>query len=175
MALETLKDVKEIGGFPINHMEKRVTPEEYEAVRKFVNINHDENTITFKLQNGAISEVKKQQMLQDFKYYLAKVNESNESDWDTEALHAHALKCIAENSQDWQDFNAKYGNDYSGVNGCQVETIIAVAYHIIYGFNEKLPSDHNEIALNALNIAIGALMMRTKERKERGVEGTSQK
>jgi len=56
MALETLNNVKEIGGFEINHLDKRVTAEEYEKVRKFVNINHDENTITFKMQNGTIKE-----------------------------------------------------------------------------------------------------------------------
>ena len=57
MALETLKGVKEIGGFAVSHMEKRVPPQEYEAPRKFVNINHDENTITFKIQDGPIKEV----------------------------------------------------------------------------------------------------------------------
>lgn len=57
MALETLKGLKEIGGYEINHLEKRVTAEEYEKVRKFVNVNHDENTITFKIQNGPIKEV----------------------------------------------------------------------------------------------------------------------
>lgn len=50
MALETLKDVKDVGGFEINH-----TP--YQPNRNFhVLVNHDTNTIAFTIQNGPIKE-----------------------------------------------------------------------------------------------------------------------
>ena len=117
MALETLKDVKEIGGFEVNHLEKRVTPDEYEKLRKFVNINHDENTITFKIQNGPIKE--------------------------------------------------------AGVNGCQVDTLIHAAKAILEGLNKNFPCEENALAINKLDLAIGWLNERTKNREKRGVEGTN--
>lgn len=46
MALETLKGVKEIGGFPVGKCEDD----------SFVQIIEDENAIAFKLQNGPIKE-----------------------------------------------------------------------------------------------------------------------
>lgn len=48
MALETLKDVKEIGGFPVTRASNRSC---------FVHIFDEENCIGFKLQNGPIKEV----------------------------------------------------------------------------------------------------------------------
>jgi len=50
MALETLKDVKEIGGFEV----KLVTWDQPKD--NFIEINHEHNAITFKIQDGPIKE-----------------------------------------------------------------------------------------------------------------------
>lgn len=50
MALNTLKDVKSIGGFEIKRVEW-AQPE-----KNFIEINDKHNAITFKLQNGPIIE-----------------------------------------------------------------------------------------------------------------------
>lgn len=118
MALETIKGLRSCGGFEINHMDKRVTPEEFEKIKTFININHDENVIAFKIQDRPIKE--------------------------------------------------------AGVNGCQVDTIIAIATEIIRGLNYNFRSHYNEIAIHALDTASMALMARTRDREKRGVEGTSQ-
>lgn len=54
MALETLKEVTEIDGFPVVHQEgpgRKVLQD-----REFVEVDHDKNAITFKIQNGPIGE-----------------------------------------------------------------------------------------------------------------------
>ena len=53
MALETLKEVKEIGGYEVNHYSDK---EVLGLTSRFIDIDHDENTITFKIQNGPIKE-----------------------------------------------------------------------------------------------------------------------
>ena len=50
MALKTLENIEEIGGFGVNH-EPQVSRN-----GKFIHINHDTNTIVFTIQNGAIKE-----------------------------------------------------------------------------------------------------------------------
>lgn len=62
----------------------------------------------------------------------------------------------------------------NGVNGCQVDTLIHAARHIIEQLNEKFPCDENYDAINCLTMAILHLEKRTKKRETRGVEGTSQ-
>lgn len=75
MALETLKDVKEIGGFEVVVMDdlRETNPElfppenlgqmNHEAFErdirphKFIYIRYDKNSITFNIQNGPIKEV----------------------------------------------------------------------------------------------------------------------
>lgn len=113
MALETLKDVKEIGGFEVCDCDKEIKF----AIDRFINIVHSSNVIEFKIQNGPIKEV--------------------------------------------------------GVNGCQVETIIAAAKMIIEGWNQKLSCRENAIAITKLDEAILWLMKRTTDREKRGVEGLS--
>lgn len=61
-----------------------------------------------------------------------------------------------------------------GVNGCQVDTLIRAAYHIIEGLDKQIPCGENIIAMMALNTALGALILRETNRASRGVEGTSQ-
>ena len=62
MALETLKDVKEIGGFKVSHgldMNSIKTMEELNDWynNRPVRVNHDLNEITFSIQDGPIKEV----------------------------------------------------------------------------------------------------------------------
>ena len=61
-----------------------------------------------------------------------------------------------------------------GVNGCQVDTIIEPAKLILEGLNEKFPDPENEMAINNLECALAHLAERTRQRTERGVEGTTQ-
>ena len=136
MALETLKNIKEIGGFPVVTTEDAnkifkvmtsptgiskpmFTDEEWTDWRSKhpIMINHEANTISFRIQNGPIKEV--------------------------------------------------------GINGCQVDTIIHAAKKILEGLNAKFPSEYNELAINKLGMALAHLAERTKNREQRGVEGTS--
>lgn len=64
MALETLKDVKEIGGFGVIDLDvarksDQFNLEEYDRVREQlpITIQHSENVISFKIQNGPVKEV----------------------------------------------------------------------------------------------------------------------
>ena len=59
----------------------------------------------------------------------------------------------------------------SGVNGCQVDTIIEAAYIIIKGLNEKLHSTYNLEAMACLDSALTCLASRKHDRMIRGVEG----
>ena len=61
-----------------------------------------------------------------------------------------------------------------GVNGCQVDTLIATAKIMLEKLNEKFPSRHNELAIEGLVDALSWLEERRIERERRGVEGTSQ-
>jgi len=193
MALETLKGIKEIGGYPVIVMDELREKYPYKfnesgsmdykwfeaEIRptNFIYVRHDVNSISFTIQSCPIKDVKIKSMEQDFMYYLAQINSPENGapeGWDSEALHAHAKKCIAENSQDWIDFNDKYGKDYTGVNGCQVDTLIEAAKIILMGLNEKFPSVYNDNAINKLEMALYWLQQRTIDREQRCVEGTSQ-
>ena len=59
----------------------------------------------------------------------------------------------------------------NGVNGCQVDTIIEAAFHIVKGLNDKFPCKENEEALAHLDSALVALKNRKHDRMARGVEG----
>lgn len=63
----------------------------------------------------------------------------------------------------------------NGVNGCQVDTVIHAAKKIIEGLNAKYPCRENSLAITKLDEAIHWLEHRTKDRENRGVEGTSNK
>lgn len=62
----------------------------------------------------------------------------------------------------------------NGVNGCQVVDVIAAAATMIRGLNKQFPHPANERTLTHLESAIAEQDRRTREREERGVEGTSQ-
>ena len=116
MALETLKGVEKIGGFAVGHdaTENRMRTG---SLRQPIFVDHINNEILFRIQNGPIKE--------------------------------------------------------NGVNGCQVDTLIHAARMIIVGLNDKFPSEYNRAAILGLEIALGRLNDRTRDRENRNVEGTS--
>lgn len=62
-----------------------------------------------------------------------------------------------------------------GKNGCQVDSIIDAAKHILQGLNGIVPSRETSMAITKLDEALMWLEKRTKDRNARGVEGTSAK
>lgn len=60
-----------------------------------------------------------------------------------------------------------------GLNGCQVTDMIAVAKHIISGLDDKFPCNENKMTIHYLERALEHQKLRTENREERGVEGTS--
>lgn len=111
MALETLKDVTTIGGFPVSRASWN------QPKNSFIEINETGNSITFNIQNGPIKE--------------------------------------------------------NGVNGCQLDTMIVTAKHMIQKLNEKFPCRENAMAITKLDESLMWLRERTRDREERNVEGTS--
>lgn len=135
MALETLKGIKKLGGFPVVVMDELRTlhPEKFNESgamdykwfeaeirpHHFIYVRHDVNSISFTLQNGPVKE--------------------------------------------------------KGVNGVQVDQLLQAAAVILEGLNKQVPSRETALALTNTQQAIHWLAHRTKDREERGVEGTSQK
>ncbi len=119
MALETLRGVEEIGGFPV-YSDDEVADGKWSDVdpKYSVCIHHGDNTLCFRIQDGPVKE--------------------------------------------------------NGVNGCQVDTVIQAAFQILAKLNEKFPCKENTDTLMHLDRALTSLELRTKNREERGVEGTSQ-
>lgn len=58
-----------------------------------------------------------------------------------------------------------------GCNGCQVDTLIHAAKHIIEGLNAKFPCRENEFAITRLEESLFWLQERKNDRENRGVEG----
>ena len=61
----------------------------------------------------------------------------------------------------------------NGVNGCQVDTLIHTARHIITKLNDKYPCEENGRCVIHLSNALHYLDVRKKNREKRGVEGYS--
>ncbi len=61
----------------------------------------------------------------------------------------------------------------NGVNGCQVDTIIASAKEILQGLNKDFSCVENSEAIQNLESALGWLKKRKADREDRNVEGTS--
>jgi hypothetical protein len=61
----------------------------------------------------------------------------------------------------------------NGVNGCQVDTVIAASKAILEGLNKNFPCRENAMAITKLDEALLWLEKRTKDREARAVEGTS--
>jgi hypothetical protein len=57
-------------------------------------------------------------------------------------------------------------------DGTTNEAVIAMLIDRLVFLNTKMPSEHNEVAIDRLRDAGRALAQRTAERVERGVEGT---
>jgi len=64
--------------------------------------------------------------------------------------------------------------DGSFENGTTLEEVLRVAYERLDVLNQKFPCNENAQALNGITTAREALEARTKDRTERGVEGTHQ-
>ena len=60
----------------------------------------------------------------------------------------------------------------NGVNGLQVEEALLQCIKRISELNAKVPCPENCYAMEAIHRAIQELEVRTKDREERGVEGT---
>ena len=61
-----------------------------------------------------------------------------------------------------------------GINGCHQEDLLAIVQHRLECFQEgDFACIENERALNSLKECIAHLNSRTKDRNERGVEGTN--
>lgn len=113
MALETLKDVTAINGVKVHRISWKSSGE------RFIEINDEDNAITFKVQNGPIK-----------------------------------------------------GN---GINGCQVDDIVATTRAIIAALNEEFPCRENDMVIVKLDEALMWLEQRKKNRVTRGVEGFNKK
>ncbi|XGC82022.1 hypothetical protein ACES2L_05930 [Bdellovibrio bacteriovorus] len=125
MALETLKNVREINGVKIMQDRPKkedgsIDWEKFDELRKEepIYVDHDVNMVSFRIQNGPIKEV--------------------------------------------------------GKNGCQVTDMVAVAKHIFEKLNEKFPCEENVNTIHHLQMALEHQEARTRNRINRGVEGTSQ-
>lgn len=59
-----------------------------------------------------------------------------------------------------------------GVNGCQVDTLIHAALIMLKRLNAEVGCVENDNAINKLELALHWLGERTKDRQQRGVEGT---
>lgn len=73
-----------------------------------------------------------------------------------------------------EEFTIKFqdGPLKDGRNGLTVEEVITEIVKRISFYNSKVPCRENIYALEYLNSALGSLEARTKDREERGVEGT---
>ena len=58
-----------------------------------------------------------------------------------------------------------------GINGCQVQTIIAAAKTIIEGLNKNFPCRENAMVITKLDEALLWSLKRTMDREQRNVEG----
>lgn len=62
-----------------------------------------------------------------------------------------------------------------GVNGCQIDDVIAWAKEKIEGFNATFPCRENAVVITKLDEALMWSAKRKTDREKRGVEGTSEK
>ena len=93
MALETLEGVEEIGGFPVLHIDKELSIDEYMEIedKPYIQVNHKFNTINFKIQDGPIKEkgvsgCQVQTIIETAKVILENLNEKFPSQYNSHAL-----------------------------------------------------------------------------------------
>lgn len=75
----------------------------------------------------------------------------------------------------WQDGPLGRGPDRKEPNGAFIETVISAVIQRLEYYQTKFPCRENAIALTHLETANLWLDKRTRDREERGVEGTHQK
>ena len=93
-------------------------------------------------------------------------------DWENFDMYRQDFPVSICHSQNMISFKLQKGPVKEvGLNGCQVDTIIATALKIIYKLNEQLPCVENELAMEHLAEAMAALDDRRRNRELRGVEG----
>lgn len=63
----------------------------------------------------------------------------------------------------------------NGVNGCQIDCLIAASIHMLKDANEAFPCRENAIAITKLEEALLWLYKRKQDRISRNVEGLNQK
>lgn len=61
----------------------------------------------------------------------------------------------------------------NGHNGCQIDDALELIRTLLFNANKRLPCRENACAITRLDESIGWLERRKKDRKKRGVEGTS--
>ena len=60
-----------------------------------------------------------------------------------------------------------------GVNGCQIQTLMETAFLLVAEHNERFPCKENKGTMQSLKNAITWQELRTRNRTNRGVEGTN--
>jgi hypothetical protein len=107
-----------------------------------------------------------------------KFNESGAMDykWFEQDIRPNAFIYVRndKNSISFTMQNGPIGENGNGVNGCQIDDIIATAKTILEGLNEQVRNNHNIEAIKYLGRAMSELEARRLDRVRRGVEGTSQ-
>lgn len=109
--------------------------------------------------------------------YPEKFNESGGMDWKWFESDIRPRNFVyVRNDKNSLSFTLQNGpikENGEGVNGCQVDTIVAAAKMILEGLNKNVPSRENSMAITKLDEALMWLEKRTKDRLDRKVEGTS--
>ena len=107
--------------------------------------------------------------------YPEKFNESGAMDWqwfEKDIRPSHFI--YIRHDKNSLSFTIQNGPiKEHGVNGCQVDTVIAAAKLILEGLNENFPCRENSMVITKLDEALMWLDKRKKDREERGVEGES--
>jgi hypothetical protein len=106
--------------------------------------------------------------------YPEKINESGAIDyeWFEKEIRPHNFIYVREDKNSLSFTLQNGAIKEHGKNGCQIDTVLAVAKIILEDLNEKVACRENSLAITKLEEALMWLEARTKNRIERGVEGT---
>ena len=95
------------------------------------------------------------------------------------ACHEYMITMDAGVNPDWPCLDIKFQNgpiQEAGANGVSNEALLAIVVDRLEGFQSgEFACENNADALHLVAGALTVLHMRTKERMDRGVEGTHQK
>ena len=93
-------------------------------------------------------------------------------DWENFDMYRQDFPVSICHSQNMISFKLQKGPVKEvGLNGCQVDTIIAAALRIVEGLNENYPCDENKEVISFLAAALTTLENRRLNIERRGVEG----